>query len=234
MTGFSVLSGRQVLQTIDPILRAGARGLGHGREPQFVAAANVTAGELLGFNLVAPCDGSHDGLMFAQRFGDAAGRGEGGASKQHHGVVQVLQALQQKAIVGGAVDLLVEERIFPRVDLGIVGQLTMRIQHVDFGRIGKARRHPGRGTFEAFAHIIKFGDRAQVVLRDRKPATRRMDQHAVGLQTAHRFSDRGAADLEPGAELEFENALTGFEPAFLDRVAEGTIGLLGQPSGSPR
>ena len=42
--------------------------------------------------------------MLAQRFGDTPGRGEGGAAEQHHGIVQVLQALQQKAVMGGAVD----------------------------------------------------------------------------------------------------------------------------------
>ncbi len=61
-----------------------------------------------------------------------------------------------------------------------------------------------------------------------------MNQHAVGLQAAHRLANRRAADLEPGAKLQFENALTGFELAFLDRVADRPIGMLGQPAGGPR
>ncbi len=125
------------------MLRSGAGGLGHRGEAQFVAAADVTAGQFLGLGLVAPRDGGDDGLMLSLRFRDTAGRRKGGAAKQHDGVMQVLQALEQKAIVGGAVDLLVEEGVFPRMNFRIVGQLTMRIhhrlQHVDFGRVGEAR-----------------------------------------------------------------------------------------------
>ena len=137
----------------------------------------------------------------------------------------------------GTVDLLVEERVFAGVDFWVIGQLPMRIQHrlqhVDFGRVGETRGKRRCRSFKALAHIIEFGHRAQIMLRDRQTTARRVDQHAVGLQTPHRLADRRAADLEPGTEFEFENALTGFELAFLDRVADRPIGMLGQPAGGP-
>ena len=121
----------------------------------------MTAGQFLGLGLVVPCDGGNKGLVLDLRFGDTAGRSEGGAAKQHDGVMQILQTLEQKAIVRSAVEMLVEDRLFPSMDFRVVGQLTMRIQHglhhVDLGRVGEARTKRGRSTFEALAQIVKFG-----------------------------------------------------------------------------
>jgi hypothetical protein len=53
------------------------------------------------------------------------------------------------------------------------------------------------------------------------------------LQTAQRLANRRTAHLEPAAEFKLQDALTGFELAFLDRVADRPIGMLGEPAGSP-
>ena len=113
-------------------------------------------------------------------------------------------------------------------------QIQHRLQHVNFGRVGKACSQCRGSPFKPLAHIVEFGHRAQIVLRDRQSAARRMNQHAVGLQAAHRLANRCPADLEPGAQLQFENPLAGFELAFLDRIADGPIGMLGEPAGGPR
>jgi hypothetical protein len=104
---------------------------------------------------------------------------------------------------------------------------------VDFGRIRKTRGERRRRAFEAFTDIVEFGHCAQIVLRDRKPAAGRVDHHAVRLQAAQRLANRRTAHLEPGAEFKLQDALTGFELAFLDRVADRPIGMLGEPAGSP-
>jgi hypothetical protein len=218
--------------------RSRARRFRHCDEAQFIATAHVTPRQFLGFHLVAPRDGSDDRLVFSQRLPDSTGRGKGGSAKQHDGVMQVLQALEQKTIVGGAIDMLVEDGVFPGVNPRIVRQLTVQIQHrlehVDFCRVGESGGECRCCPFQTLTHIVELGDRSQIVLRNRKAATRRVDQHAVGLQATQRLANRRAADLEPGAQLEFENALAGLELAFLDRIANGPIGMLGQPAGCPR
>src|ERR1700712_1012955 len=102
------------------MLRSGARGFGHGAETQLVATADVTASEFFGLGLVAPRDGGNDRLVLAQRLRDASRRRECGAAKQYDGVMQVLQALQQKPIMRGAVDVLVEEGVFPGVNFRVI------------------------------------------------------------------------------------------------------------------
>ena len=138
----------------------------------------------------------------------------------------------------GAIDLFVEQGVFPGVNFRVVRQLPVRIQHrlqhVEFRGVGETRTHRRCRAFEALAHIVEFSHRAQIMLRHRQTAAGRMDQHAVGLQAAHRLANRRAADFQPGAKLEFENALTGFELAFLDRIADRPIGMLGQPAGGAR
>ena len=217
---------------IHSILQARARPLNHRVETQFVTTADVAAGQLLGFGFVMTRNRGHYRLMLVPRFRDTTRRSKGGATEQRDGVVQILQALDQKPIMSGVIDALMEERIFARMDFWIVRQLTMqiqhRLQHANFGGIGAACGQRSRGALQALAHIVELSHRTQVMLRHHQTSARRMNQHAIRLQSAHRFANWSAADLQPRAKFQLRNALAGLELTFLDRIADGAVGPLGQ------
>lgn len=219
------------------MLRACARGLDHGVEAQLVTAPHMATSEFLRLSLVSAGDRRHDGLMLGQRFGDTPRRRERGAAKQDYRIVKILQALDQKSVMGCAVDVFMKDCIFARVDFRIVRQLGVQFQHclehVDFGGIGKPRGQRRCRALQSLAHIIELGHRAQIVLRHLKTAAGRMNQHAVGLQSTHRFANGRAADLEPGAQFKFWNALASLELPFLDGVPDCPIGLLGKTARRP-
>ena len=85
----------------------------------------MTAGEILCLCLVVTRDGSKDGPVFGMSLGDAAGGGEGGAAEQRDGVVKILQALKQEAVMRGAVNVFVKDGVLARMHLRIVWQIPV-------------------------------------------------------------------------------------------------------------
>lgn len=105
------------------------------------------------------------------------------------------------------------------------------LQQVDFGSVRGSGGESCGGPFETFAQIVKLGDGAKVMLGDGKASPGSVNEHAVGLQPAKGFADRGPAHLEPGAQVEFRHALARFDFALLDRIADGLIRLATEPTG---
>lgn len=208
--------------------------LGNGSQTQFVAATDMPPGKAFGLIRITSRNGGHEGRVLGACLRDASWHRESRLTEQGHCIVQVLQAFQQKAVMGGPVELLVENRVFPCVHFGIVRKLAMSLDHrlkdMDFGRICVAGRQCCGSALQAFPNVVELGHGPQVMLRHGQSTALRMHQHPIRLQPPQRLANRGSADLQPGAEIQFGHPLPRLQNAFLYRVAQRLIRLLGKPS----
>ena len=120
----------------------------------------MLAGRRLSAGRVARLDRGHQLAMLQVRLVAALSEHERGVAQQGQELVQLVQHLQQIAVVGGVVDGLVQPAIDPRQQLGIVAGdqevVEQTVQQRDLALDRMLRREARRQSLKGLAQRVEL------------------------------------------------------------------------------
>lgn len=170
---------------------------------------------------IAGLDGLDDPVVLVDGDLVPPGRGQRGDGHQRHGAVNEIELADEKAVVGGEVDLLVEAPVGPRQRGRVADQLAVVLHHVaqdaDLLVGGVDCGEAGGEALELGAHGVEFRELVVIERRDDQAAAAAGEQ-GLGLQPLQRLPHRGPRHAEPLGEVALHQLVAGAELAHVDGV----------------
>jgi len=174
-------------------------------------------------------DGADDRIMFSQRVRAAPDRGKRCARHQRHRAVDKVQLLDEVAVMGRQVDLVVKPAIGAGQGFRITQKGTILFDHVlqdsDFLVGCMLRREPRREPLQFLAHGVKLGHLGMIEGSHDQRATVACQQR-LRFQPLQRLTDGGATDPEAVRQLAFHQPRPGPIDAPIDRVEDQQVSVL--------